>query len=154
MADPDEIPADPAEDRFHYVFENQVRYAETDAQAVVFYGEYLTYMDETFSELLRRIGFPYDEMEARGLDFHVVNTELNYHSFAEFDDELRNGVRVTAINESSAEFEWVCRRAEDDRLVASGDITHVAVGPEGPTRIPDEFRESVLAFQDEPPEPV
>lgn len=154
MPDPDAIPTAPAEDRFEYVFENRVRYAETDAQAVVFYGEYLTYMDETFSELLRRIGFPYDEMEARGLDFHVVNTELNYHSFAEFDNVLRNGVRVMAINESSAEFEWVCRRAADDRFVASGEITHVAVGEDGPTRIPDEFREAVLEFQDEPPEPV
>ena len=152
--DADDLPADPADDRLHYVFENQVRYAETDAQAIVFYGEYVTFQDETFSEFLRRLDFPYTELEARGLDFHVVHTELDYHSFAAFDDELRNGFRVADIRESSADFEWVCRQADDDRVVASGELTHVAVGEDGPTRVPGDFREAVVAFQDEPPEPV
>jgi acyl-CoA thioester hydrolase len=152
--DADDLPADPADDRFHYVYENRVRYAETDAQAIVFYGEYVTFQDEAFSEFLRQLEFPYAELEERGLDFHVVHTEVDYHSFAEFDDVLRNGFRVTAIRESSADFEWVCRQAEDDRIVASGAITHVAVGDDGPTRVPDDVREAVVAFQDEPPEPV
>jgi acyl-CoA thioester hydrolase len=152
--DADDLPADPTDDRFHYVYENRVRYAETDAQGIVFYGEYVTFQDETFSEFLRRLEFPYAELEERGLDFHVVHTELDYHSFAEFDDVLRNGFRVAAIRESSADFEWVCRQAADDRIVASGAITHVAVGDDGPTRVPDDFREAVLAFQDEPPDPV
>jgi acyl-CoA thioester hydrolase len=152
--DADAIPDDPADDRLHYVWENRVRYAETDAQGIVFYGEYVTFQDETFSEFLRTIRFPYDELEASGVDLHVVHTELDYHSFAEFDDELRNGLRVAAVRDSSADFEWVCRQADDDRLVASGEITHVAVGEDGPTRVPDDFREAVVAFQDEPPEPV
>ncbi|MFB6207230.1 MAG: acyl-CoA thioesterase [Haloglomus sp.] len=152
--DPDEIPDDPAADRFHYVWENQVRYAETDAQSVVFYGEYVTYQDETFTEFLRTVDYPYHELEASGIDFHVVHTELDYHSFAQFDDELRNGFRVAAIRDSSADFEWICRQATDDRIVASGELTHVAVDEDGPTRVSDEFRDAVVAFQDEPPEPV
>jgi acyl-CoA thioester hydrolase len=152
--DADDLPADPADDRLHYVWENRVRYAETDAQGIVFYGEYVTYQDETFSEFLRTIDYPYEDLETLGIDFHVVHTELDYHSFAEFDDELRNGFRVAAVRESSADFEWVCRAAADDRVVASGEITHVAVGDDGPTRIPDAFRDAVVAFQDEPPEPV
>jgi acyl-CoA thioester hydrolase len=152
--DADELPDDPADDRFHYVWENRVRYAETDAQRIVFYGEYVTYQDETFTEFLRQLEFPYTELEERGLDFHVVHTELDYHSFAEFDDGLRNGFRVSAVRESSADLEWVCRQAADGRVVASGELTHVAVGEDGPTRVPDDFRDAVVAFQDEPPEPV
>ena len=35
------------QDDHHYVWRNVVRAAETDLQGVVFYGEYVTYQDET-----------------------------------------------------------------------------------------------------------
>jgi acyl-CoA thioester hydrolase len=47
------------DDDFHYVWTNRVRAAETDLQQVVFYGEYVTYQDETATEFLREIGYPY-----------------------------------------------------------------------------------------------
>lgn len=138
----------------HEVFENTVRFAETDAQGIVFYGNYATYQDETFTEFMEAVGYPYDEIEAQGWDVHVVNLELNYRKPAEFRDRLTNGMRVTAIEESSLEFAYECRNA-DGELLVEGTVVHVAVDESGsPTRVPDEFREAVVEFQDEPPEPV
>ena len=138
----------------HEVFENTVRFAETDAQGIVFYGNYATYQDETFTEFMEAIGYPYDEIEDAGWDVHVVNLELNYRRPAEFRDRLTNAMRVTAIEESSIEFAYECRN-EDGEVLVEGTVVHVAVDESGsPTRVPDEFREAVVEFQDEPPEPV
>jgi acyl-CoA thioester hydrolase len=139
---------------YHDVFENRVRYAETDAQGIVFYGEYLTFMDEAFSAYLEAVGHPFDSFEDRGWDVHVVHAEVDYHDFAGVADELVNAMRVSAIRRSSIEFDWVCRYRDGDR-VASGNVVHVAVDGDGETvRVPDSFREAVVEFQDVPPDPV
>lgn len=136
------------------VYENTVRFEETDAQGIVFYGNYLTYQDETFTEYMDAVGFPYDELRRNDWDVHVVNASLDYRAGAEFRDDLVNAMRVSAIRNSSIEFDYQCRRADDGTVLVEGSVTHVAVDEDGtPTRVPDEFREAVVAFQDQPPEP-
>lgn len=144
------------DDDLEYLWENRVRFAETDTQGVVFYGEYVTYQDETFNEFLRQIGYDYDALEEAGWDVHVVHVDLDYRRAATFDDWLVNGIRVSEIRNSSVEFEYACRRREDGAVVAEGGVTHVAVDAETgeSTRVPEAFRERVLEYQTVPPEPI
>lgn len=141
---------------YHEVFENQVRFAETDQQGVVFYGEYVTYQDETFNAFLQEVGSGYTEMAAAGWTLHVVHVEFDYRALSRFEDVLINGWRVTAIRESSIDSDYSVRRAEDGTVVAEGHLTHVAVDTDtGETiRVPDAFRDAVVAFQDVPPDPI
>lgn len=120
----------------------------------MFYGEYVTYQDETFSAFLRELGFPYGEFEGDGIDFHVVHTEVDYHAPAGFDDELTNGMRVASFGGSSVDFEWACRHRGDGTVVATGRVTHVAVDDEtgDPTAVPEDFRRAVERYQTTPPE--
>lgn len=136
------------------VFENRVRFEETDMQGVVFYGNYVTYQDETMSEYLRRIGYPYNDFEDEGWDIRVVHVELDYRGSATFDDELVNSIRVDSIGNSSIDWSYRARQKSDDLIVAEGGVTHVAVDPDTgeTTRVPDRFREAVVEFQMEPPE--
>ena len=137
------------------VYENTVRFAETDAQGIVFYGNYVTYQDETFTEYMEAVGYPYEDLRREAWDVHVVNVELDYRASAGFRDHLVNAMRVSAIRESSIEFEYRCRRADDDAVIVEGTVTHVAVDEEGaPTRIPDDFRDAVAEFQETPPAPT
>jgi len=151
----DDAPGSDAGDepQYHDVWETRVRFAETDAQGVVFYGDYLTYQDETFSQYLREIGYPYEAMEANDWDIHVVHVDVDYRAPAEFGDDLVCGIRVDAIEGSSIEFAWRCRTA-DGTLLAEGGHTHVAVSGDEPTRVPDEFRHAVRDYQAVPPDPV
>jgi acyl-CoA thioester hydrolase len=136
------------------VYENVVRFAETDAQGIVFYGNYVTFQDETVTSFMADLGFAWDDPD-REWDIHAVNVELNYHDSATFREHLRHGIRATAIRESSIELAYECRRADDDSLIADGTVTHVVVDEGGdPMRVPDDYREAVLEFQDEPPNPV
>ena len=138
----------------HEVFENTVRFEETDAQGVVFYGNYVTFQDEAVTAYLEAIGYPYETLRNADWDVHVVHVDLDYRAPAEFRDRLYNAVRVSAVRESSVEFEYECRDKDDD-LVAEGGLVHVAVDKSGePTRVPEEFREAVVDFQAEPPAPV
>jgi acyl-CoA thioester hydrolase len=136
------------------IWENRVRFEETDLQGVVFYANYVTYQDETTSEFFRQIGYSYEEIEAAGWDIHVVNVDMNYRGQATFGDELVHGFRVASIGESSMTSEYAAHRAADDRLVAEGTVTHVAVDSQtgDTTRIPDEFRDAIASFQDVKPE--
>lgn len=141
-------------DELPVVWENRVRFEETDMQGVVFYGNYVTFQDETASAYFRTIGYSYGDIAAAGWDIHVVNVDLDYRGQATFEDELVHGFRVVTIGESSMTSEYAARRADDDELIAEGTVTHVAVDAETgePTRVPDEFREAVVAFQERPPE--
>jgi len=144
----------PFMDELPVIWENRVRFEETDLQGVVFYGNYVTFQDETYSQYLRDIGYSYADMESAGWDIHVVNVDMDYRGQATFGDELVHGFRVARIGDSSMTSEYQARRAEDDALLAEGTVTHVAIDEETgePTRIPDAFREAVAGFQDDPPE--
>jgi acyl-CoA thioester hydrolase len=134
----------------HDVWETRVRYAEVDGQEVVFYGNYFTYQDETFMAFLRAI--EHDWLDLDGWEMHVVHADLDYRGQARFGDELVCGMRATAIGTASITFEWRCR-TRDGRLCAEGEVVHVAVDDNGEKiRIPDDFREAVVAYQEEPPE--
>lgn len=136
----------------HDVYENTVRFAETDAQGIVFYGTYVTYQDETFTEYLDAVGYSYGELRRQAWDVHVVNLELDYRSQARFRDRLVNAMRVDAIGDSSLAFEYECRQAADGQVVVEGTVTHVVVDDGSPTRVPDAFREAVVSFQATPPD--
>lgn len=138
----------------HEVYENTVRFEETDAQGIVFYGNYATYQDEAFTEYMDAIGYPFAEIRERGWDIHVVNVELRYRKPARFRDRLINSMRVSRIENSSIEFEYECRNADGDLLV-DGTVVHVVVDESGsPTRVPESLREAIVAYQDVLPEGV
>ncbi len=136
------------------VHENTVRFEETDAQGVVFYGNYVTFQDEAFTAYLEAIGYPYERLRDADWDVHVVHVDLDYRKPAAFRDRLCNAIRVDAIEASSIEFDYECRDEAGD-VVAEGGLVHVAVDESGePTRVPEAFREAVVEFQPEPPAPV
>lgn len=136
------------------VFENTVRFAEVDAQGVVFYGNYVTYQDEAFTEFLGMLETDYGQLHFADWDVRVVHVDLDYRESAQFRDELVNAIRIESIGDSSIEVAYECRRAADDAVLVEGTVVHVAIEDGEPTRVPADFREAVVAAQDEPPAPV
>ncbi|MES3517708.1 MAG: thioesterase family protein [Natronomonas sp.] len=138
------------------VYENTVRMAETDAEGVVFYGNYATYLDESFTAYLEAIGYPYESILDGEWSVRVAHLELDYHRSAAFRDRLDNRIRVAAIGDSSIRMAYECRRQDDDALLAEGEAVYVAVSADGDetTRVPAAFRDAVVAFQTDPPETV
>lgn len=136
----------------HFIWKNRVRFAETDAQGVVFYGTYATYQDEATLEYYREIGHSYERVLEGDWEVFIVHLDLDFYASAHFGDELNHGVRVDALGTSSISFEYACERVDDGALMVEGSVVHVVVDEDGePRPIPDNFVEDVIDYQNVPP---
>lgn len=135
---------------YYNLFDNRVRFAETDAQSVVFFGEYVTYMDEAALQYFREIDYDYERLLEGEWQLVVAHIDMDYHSSATFGDVLANAVRISDLGERSLTFAYEGRDRDDDTLRASGSIVMVAIDEDGnPTPLPNAFREAVERYQDE-----
>jgi len=118
----------------------RVRYADTDAAGVCYYANYLAFFEVARVELLRHLGVPIREGEARGFVFPCAEARLRYHRPALLDDLLTVELWVTEVRRSS--FSFAYRVLRGDELVASGETRHAAVDPSDlrPVRLPDWLR--------------
>src|SRR5439155_2933329 len=67
----------------------RVRYAETDQMGVVYYANYLIWMEVGRGELCRACGFNYRDMEQEdGVLLAVAESNCRYSSPARLDDEV------------------------------------------------------------------
>ena len=94
-----------AKSDYNFFFPFRVRYAETDAQGIVFYAHYLTYFDTAITEYIRDLPFNYIEhVKHSGTDFHVVKAVVEFFVPSHFDDEIEAYVRTGKIGRSSLTF--------------------------------------------------
>jgi len=108
----------------------RVRYAETDQMGVVYYANYLVWMEVARMEWCRAHAVDYREMEREdGVALAVAEASCRYRSPARFDDEVAIRVWVEEANSRMVTFHYEMRVAEGDRLVATGETRHIFVGP-------------------------
>jgi acyl-CoA thioester hydrolase len=118
-----------------------VRYAETDAQGVVYHANYLVYMEVARTAFTRARGLPYQQLEAQGVNLVVVEAKLRYKAPAAYDDPLLVRVRVRELRGKVVRFAYCIEHAESRRLLVTGETTHVCVGRDfRPREIPPEVR--------------
>ena len=67
----------------------RVYYEDTDAGGVVYYVNYLKFMERARTERLRHLGFSQAQLAEDNLLFVVHSSEARYHAPARLDDELR-----------------------------------------------------------------
>ena len=131
----------------------RVRYADTDAQGHVFFGNYYTYMDETLMAYLAALGFPWARLLEMGVEIYYVASDCRYKGRAFFGDRLRVFPEVVKLGNTSLRVGMRLARAVDggEVVVAEGSISGVFVDTETgrPTPIPESFRRAVLGARDE-----
>lgn len=134
----------------HYPLRHRirVRWAETDAQGIVFNGHYLTYFDVGVTEYWRAIGLPYPHtVEGTGVDLFAVRSAVDYHAPAHYDDELDVCARVAHMGNSSIRFEMALQR--NGAHITSGELIYVCADPVArkSAPIPARLREAILGFE-------
>jgi acyl-CoA thioester hydrolase len=84
----------------------RVYYEDTDAGGVVYYANYLKYMERARTEWLRALGFEQDELSrTRGVLFAVRAARLEYLKTARLDDLLTATVAVSRRGAASLTFQ-------------------------------------------------
>jgi acyl-CoA thioester hydrolase len=124
----------------------RVRYAEADAQGVLFNAHYLAYVDHTITELWRAAFGGYERMLERGVDIVVAEARLRFRAAARFDDEVTVELTVVHLGTTSLGTEY--RFLRGDELLAEVELRHVfvAAGTAEKTAIPDWAREGLAPW--------
>ncbi|TQS73831.1 tol-pal system-associated acyl-CoA thioesterase [Rhodobacteraceae bacterium] len=79
-------------------FPIRVYYEDTDLAGLVYYANYLKFIERGRSEWIRALGVDQRQMKAAGLVFAVRRVEADYLKPARFDDELT--VRTQLVSET------------------------------------------------------
>jgi len=124
----------------------RVRYAECDAQSVVFNAHYFAYFDLALTELFRAVFGGYESMLERQVDLVVGEASARFLTPARFDDELEVAVSVTRLGTTGVTTRYELLR--DGQLLVEGTLRHVVVnlGTHAKAPIPNWMREGLEAF--------
>lgn len=108
----------------NFTFPVRVYWEDTDAGGVVYYANYLRFLERARSEWLRKIGI--DQAALRRderLQFVVVEANIRYHRPALFDDMLVVSVRIGELRGASVVFVQEIRRGTaDGELLVSASV--------------------------------
>ena len=105
----------------------RVRYAETDQMGVVYYANYVVWMEVGRVALCKSRGLDYRDMERDGILMAVVEANCRYHSPARFDEEVVVRTCIEEANPRVIKFGYEMLLAEEDRKLATGFTRHVLV---------------------------
>ncbi|MDD1975252.1 MULTISPECIES: tol-pal system-associated acyl-CoA thioesterase [Pseudomonas] len=100
----------------------RVYYEDTDAGGVVYYVNYLKFMERARTERLRALGFAQSALAQDNLLFVVHSSEARYHAPARLDDELRVTAQVLELNRASLRFVQQVWREKDATLLCEGQF--------------------------------
>lgn len=118
----------------------RVRYAETDKFGVVYHANYFLYFEAGRTEYLRTLGFPYCELEKKGVFLVVSDCECKYLAPATYDDELLVRTKITELTKTRVKFEYSAEKIGERRVLARGATTLACVDASGrPQPIPEEL---------------
>ena len=120
----------------------RVRYAETDQMGVVYYANYLVWMEMGRVEYCRAAGLLYRDMERDdGVLLTVAEANCRYLAPAYYDDEVVVRTWIERGGARLVEFAYEMRRAEGDRLLARGSTKHVFCDRDfRPCRLPEKYQ--------------
>ena len=115
----------------------RVYYEDTDLGGVVYYANYLRYLERARTEWLRAAGFEQSALAAvHNVVFIVRAIALDYLKPARFDDELAVSVEPREIGASRIVMRQAVRRGEEALITAQVEIACVNTATFRPVRIP------------------
>lgn len=125
-----------------FFYRCRVYYEDTDAGGIVYYVNYLKFMERARTERLRSLGFAQSQLAGEDLLFVVHSSEARYYAPARLDDELIVTAEVVELRRASLRFKQQVRRAEDDVLLCEGQLVVACVRTESlkPRPIPEPLR--------------
>lgn len=122
----------------------RVYYEDTDCGNVVYYANYLRYMERARTELLRDIGCDLHQYIGQGIQFVVVDAHVMYKAPARYNDIIQIDTVVSALTGATMEFTSEIYRKETKEFLVKGVIKAACIKEnKGPMRIPAEMYEKL-----------
>jgi acyl-CoA thioester hydrolase len=120
-----------------FIWPVRVYWEDTDAGGVVYYANYLKFLERARSEWLRALGFEQDALRIDpGVVFVVRRVEVDYLSPARFNDALEVSVSLARIGGASLVVEQTVSRDVTPLIAARVTLACVDAVQFKPVKIP------------------
>jgi len=134
-----------------FSFAMRVYWEDTDAGGIVFYANYLKFMERARTEWLRSLGVEQRKLrDEAGGQFVVSETHLKYHRPARLDDELAVTAQLRQIGQASLTIDQrVLSLSESGALLCEGTIRigWVDAATLRPSRMPSRVSGTLERYQ-------
>jgi len=124
----------------------RVYYEDTDSGGVVFYANYLKFMERARTEWLRHLGFEQDELiQKEAVIFAVRSVQVDYLLPARFNQELSVSAKLIEQGRASLTIEQGISRVADSALLCKGIVKIVSLRPDSfkPCAIPKNIKQKL-----------
>lgn len=128
-----------------FTFDIRIAYADTDRMGVVYYGNYFTLFERGRTELMRKLGVRYRDLEeVEKVFLPVSEASCRYFSPAKYDDLIRVTTRIKEMGGAHMDFEYDIHDADTGRHLAQGFTRHPFVNANWrPVRVPTSLKEKL-----------
>jgi len=124
----------------------RVYYEDTDMAGIVYYANYLRYIERARSEAVRDVGIEQLAMKQEGYVFVVRQMVVDYLLPARFDDVLTIETETTSLKGATMQMFQTVKRGEE--VVFTADVRVAFMTTEGkPTRYPAKIRHQLEDLQ-------
>ena len=120
-----------------FKYNSKVYYEDTDAAGIVYYANYLKFLERARSEAIYSMGLTNKKLlNDHGTIIIVKSCKIDYKKPAKFEDLLEIISKIKTISKSSFTMDQIIKRKEE--IITESEIVLVTVNAEGkPIRIPD-----------------
>jgi acyl-CoA thioester hydrolase len=122
-----------------HIFPIRVYYEDTDMGGVVYYANYLRFIERARSDWVRELGIDQNAMRDDGVVWVVRRVEAEYLAAAKFEDDLIIETSLSNVTNARLVMDQVVRRG--DTVIFTAVVTAVCMNAAGrPVRLPAEIR--------------
>ncbi len=122
----------------------KVYYEDTDAGGVVYYGNYLRFLERARTEFLAEKGIDVVKYHHEGLFFVVVHVDITYKKPAKLGDIIN--ITTKPIEVKNATITFLNKITKNDNLLVEARVTIACMGADGkPKRFPEQIKKALLS---------
>ena len=121
-------------------FDVRIFYEDTDMAGIVYYANYLRYIERARSDIVEQLGLDQRAMREEGLVFAVTRVEADYIQAARFGDRLV----VETTHEAKGPVRWIFDQdvLREGKVIFRAKVTAVCMTAQGkPVRLPANLRQ-------------
>ena len=134
----------PGKDGAVFAWPVRVYYEDTDAAGLVYYANYLKYLERARTEFLRSLGFEQDVlMREYGVVFVVRRMLIDYLAAARFNDTLHATLQIDRTRRASIDFLQTVTRDDEICCTAEVQIACLNLAARRPCAIPQAITEEL-----------
>jgi tol-pal system-associated acyl-CoA thioesterase len=122
----------------------KVYYGDTDAGGVVYYANYLRWLEMARWEFMDELGFSVDDFARQGVIFAVARLEIDYRASAQLGDEVEIQTEIQRVRRVRFTLRQRVLRVSDGEDLVDASVMLACVDPSGKLRaLPESLDEKL-----------